>query len=159
MEIKETTFPAKTFLAIKKSIDTTEISNKEMYDEAGKKLGAYMQNNGINPSGAWSVLYFMWDEPNNKTDIAIGFPVENVQEVNDHEISLITVPESKAAMCVLKGPYSGLSAAHGAMMEYASKFTSEMRDVPVMAVEEYAVDPTTEPNEENLVTNIYYLHN
>ena len=64
MSIVETTFGPKRYLVLRKSIPTSQISDKQMYDEAGKKLSSYLQKSKLTPSGGWSVLYFSWDEKN-----------------------------------------------------------------------------------------------
>src|SRR6185369_7529342 len=104
--IKETTFGPKTYLTLRKSITTDQITDKQMYDEAGKKLGMYMREHGMKPVGPWSVLYFFWDEVNKKADIGIAFPVHEPGVVSDPELSVVTIPESKVAMDTLKGAYS-----------------------------------------------------
>lgn len=159
MDIQETSFGPKKYLAVKKSITTEQITDKQMYDEAGKKLREYMGKNAIKPAGAWSVLYFTWDEANKRTDVGIGFPVESITSTNDPELSIVDVPESTAAMAVLKGSYSGLGQTHQALMEYSAEFNPEMKNVPVMAIEEYIVDPMSGQPAQNYLTNIYYLHN
>lgn len=157
MAIKETTFIKKSYLALKKSISIDKISDKQMYDEAGKKLGAYLQQNNLKPTGPWSVIYFTWDQENRKTDLAIAFPIDGLESVNDSEFSVVEIPESPAVMDTLKGSYEGLGNVHHALNVYMADHKLEMGNTP-MAVEEYAVDPMTESNPENWVTNIYYLH-
>ncbi len=151
MPISEVTFGPKTYLTLKKSIHTNQISDKQMYDDAGKKLGAYMSQNTLAPSGPWSVLYFTWDEANNKADIGISFPVMDLSEVTD--------PETKAAMDTLLGSYENLGKVHESLMQYSQEKSYSSQHMPVMAVEEYAVDPMQEQDPAKLVTNIYYLHN
>ncbi len=159
MPIQETTFTPKRYLTLKKSISTSQISDKQMYDEAGKKLHTYLQKNNLSISGPWSVLYFSWDEVNKKTDIGIAFPVDGLTTVNDPELSIVDVPESKAAMDVLHGSYEGLGKIHHLLMNYAIKNGYDMSSVPVLAIEEYTVGPMSELSPENWETNIYYLHN
>ena len=159
MDIQETTFGPKKYLTLKKSISTDQVTDKAMYDQAGKKLGEYMGKNGIKPVGAWSVIYFTWDEANKKTDIGIAFPVAGVEAVNDPELSLVDVPQSQASMAVLKGDYSGLGATHEGLMKYTREKNFVTQNVPVMAIEEYLVSPMQDPMPQNWLTNVYYLHN
>lgn len=158
MPITETTFGPKKYLTLKKSIAMSQVSDKDMYDQAGKKLGSYMQAHGIVPSGPWSVIYFTWDQAAGKTDLGIAFPVSGVEHLEDAELSLVEIPECKAVMDVLHGPYEGLAATHQGLMQYVQEKGYTGQSLPAMAVEEYAVDPMQEPNPANLVTNIYYLH-
>ncbi len=158
MPITETTFGPKRYLTIKKPIATEAITDKQMYDDAGKKLGAYIKQNELQISGPWSVLYFIWDEINKKADIGIAFPIDGVHNISDPELSIVDIPPSKAAMDTLHGPYEGLGEVHRSLMKYAKEKGYNAINIPVMAVEEYAIDPTREVNPANWVTNIYYLH-
>ena len=159
MSIVETTFGPKRYLVLRKSIPTSQISDKQMYDEAGKKLSSYLQKSKLTPSGGWSVLYFSWDEKNEETDIGISFPVNEIKEVNDPELSIVDIPNSKASMDTLLGPYEGLSEIHKNLMKYVTERGYSMSHTPVLSVEEYQVDPMNDPNPNNWKTNIYYLHN
>lgn len=158
MPITEITFGPKKYLTLKKSIAISQVSDKDMYDQAGKKLGGYMAEHGLTPSGAWSVLYFTWDQAAGKTDLGIAFPVDGLEGVEDPGLSMVEIPECKAAMDVLHGSYEGLAAVHKGLMQYTREKEYSGQGLPVMAVEEYVVDPMQEPNPESLVTNIYYLH-
>lgn len=159
MPIKETTFGPKRYLALKKSIPISQIADKQMYEEAGKKLGGYMERHGLSFSGRWSVLYFVWDQAAQRAEIGISFPVAGLDAVDDPELSIVDIPKSKAAADILFGPYDGLSKAHQGLMEYVKKEGYDPAGIPVMAIEEYAVDPMIDPDPRNWVTNIYYLHN
>ncbi len=159
-EIKETTFGPKQYLVLRKSISTDQISDKQMYDDAGKKLGGFVAEKAINISGPWSVLYFKWDEANKETDIGIGFPIDGDVEVNDSEFSIIDIPEINASLNILIGSYEGLKKAHGELMEYTKEKGFQKGNSEVMAVEEYEIGPMSENvKEEDYKTNIYYLHN
>ncbi len=159
MAIIETTFGPKKYLTLKKSIAIRQVSDKDMYDQAGKKLGGYMQEHGLVPSGPWSVIYFTWDQVAGTTDLGIAFPVSSLESVEDADLSLVEIPECKAAVDVLHGSYEGLATIHQGLMQYVQEKGYAGQGLPAMAVEEYVVDPMQESNPDNLVTNIYYLHN
>lgn len=158
MDIQQTLFGPRQYLALRKSIATSQISDKRIYEEAGKKLGAYMQQEGVLPIGVWSVLYFVWDEAANRTDIAIAFPVAGIDVVTDPELSVVTIPEYQAVSGVLRGSYEGLKAAHNEMLGYMKQHDLAGRGLAPFAVEEYTVDPSTEQNQDKLITNIYYFY-
>lgn len=158
MPITETVFKPRRYLTLKKSIATSQISDKQMYDDAGKKLSAYIERYGLNHKGGWSVLYFNWDEAKGKTDIGIAFPMIDLNSVQDSELTIVDIPESEASIDTLRGPYEGLSAIHQSLMQYMIDKKYDTAGIPVMAIEEYIVDPMSDPNPENWVTNIYYLH-
>ncbi len=161
MTIQETTFGPKTYLALKKSISTDQISDKQMYDEAGIKLGAYIEAKDLKIVGPWTVLYFTWDQENKTTDIAIAFPVAEIGEVNDIELSIVEVPELKAAKETLSGSYEGLPAVHESLMAYSNEHghNEKVENSPVIAAEEYVVNAMQDPNPENWKTEVYYFHN
>jgi effector-binding domain-containing protein len=159
MEIKETSFGPKRYLTLKRSITTSQITDKAMYEAAGKKLGSYLQQRSVRPSGPWSVLYFLWDETAQRAEIGIAFPVEGLDAVHDPELTLVDVPEGNAAMATLRGPYADLGKTHQALMQYVSEHKFNTRGNTVMAIEEYIVDTMSDPNPANWVTHIYYPHN
>ncbi len=158
MAIQETTFGPKQYLTLRKSILISQVSDHAMYDDAGKKLGAYLQNHNLKPSGPWTVLYFTWDQAAGKTDLGIAFPIDGLSEVDDPEFTITDIPETKATMDVHHGDYKNLGVTHRGLMEYTKEKQYE-KSSEVMAVEEYIVDPMREQNPENYITNIYYLHN
>src|SRR5689334_4659776 len=113
LTIQETTFGPRQYLTLRKKIATSQITDKAMYDQASRQLGAYIQANNISIAGPWTVLYFVWDEAGNNAEIGICFPVEALTEVHgDPQLSLASLPKSKAAMAVLRGPYQGLASTH-----------------------------------------------
>lgn len=156
--IQETFFKPARYLVLRKIIPTSQITDKNMYDEAGKKLGAYLEKHHLKPSGPWSVIYFTWDEVSKKTDIGIAFPIKDEIQVDDVELSLIDIPGSKAALGTLRGAYDGLGALHHSLVEYCSNMNYSLNGQPVMAIEEYRVDPIHESNPQKWVTDVYYLH-
>ena len=158
MSIKETVFCPKNYLVLRKSISTSHIADKEMYEEAGKKLGAYLKQNNLSPAGPWSVLYFSWDEENKKADIGISFPVVELGEVKDLELISVDIPQIKASMDTLIGPYEKLGQVHQSLMKYVSEKGYDVEGFPAIAIEEYEIDPMSDPNPENWKTNVYYLH-
>lgn len=158
MAITETIFEPKRYLVLKKSIPASQITDKAMYDEAGKKLGAYIHAHGIETAGAWSVLYFTWDEATQHTDIGIAFPVKNVTTVDDPEFTLLDVPSATVAFSIHSGAYEGLGAEHQALMAYCTEKKYIKGDLPVLAIEEYIVGPAQAPDPANWITNLYYFH-
>jgi len=154
MEIKEIKFEPKQYLVIRKKISTKQITDKDMYDHAFHKLVDYLVQKNTKPAGAPSVLIFLWDEPNQKAEIGISFPVSGIDSVNDPELSIVNIPESKAVMSVLQGDYSGIGFIHGGLRKYLEDNKLKYAD---LAIEEYV--SMTGPNTENYVTNIYYFYN
>ncbi len=158
MAITETTFGPKNYLTLRKSISTDQVSDKQMYDDAGKMLAAYMESNLLESSGPWTVLYFSWDEANKKTEIGISYPVEKLKAVNDPAFTITEVPAMKAAMEVLQGPYDGLKKIHQELMAYVKEKNYTGTNLPVVAIEEYEISSMEESDQSKWKTNIYYPH-
>ena len=158
MPIQETSFAPKSYLTLRRAIAISQVSDHQMYDDAGKKLGAYMQKHGLHPSGPWTVLYFLWDVPTQRAELGIAFPIDGLTAVDDAELTVVAVPQCKAATDALHGPYEGLGDVHRSLVQYMADKGYSRGDRAVQAVEEYVVDPMREPNPANWVTQIYYLH-
>jgi hypothetical protein len=158
MPITETIFGPKRYLTLRKSIAISQISDKNMYISAAMKLGSYVGTHRLSCSGPMSVLYFLWDPPSQKAEIGIALSVEELSEVSDPELSIVDVPLSKSSTDVLRGPYDGLGPIHESLTQYVSEKGYTEATGPVLALEEYVVDPKRDPNPANWVTNIHYLH-
>ena len=159
MDIKETLFGPRRYLVLGKSISTNQITDKKMYEEAGKKLGKYIRENELSRSSGWSVLYFSWDKINKKAEIGIAVPINKFLAVEDPEIAFVEIPKCKASMNILQGRYEGLGTIHECLIKYIIKNGYDTDDITVMAVEEYVKDPLDDPDPKNWQTNVYYLHN
>jgi hypothetical protein len=118
------------------------------------KVNEYIQKHGIQYAGPGAGLYFTWDEPKGRTDFAIGMQVTGVADVDDPELTIISVPESKASTMTVHGDYEQLMDAHMKMMAY----TSEKGIDAHLAIEEYAVTGMQNPDPKAWETNLYYLH-
>lgn len=152
--IEQGTFSAKKYLGVKKKIKFEEISNKEMYADAYEKLGKYFAEEGILPTGPAATVYFTWDMETQTSVMAPSFPVLGIRKSNDDAVKLFDVPESQAVVAHHEGDYSTLKDAHEAMMAYINENNLEMGG---FAVEEYLVDPNTEPDPSKWKTDIYYF--
>jgi effector-binding domain-containing protein len=154
-EIKEVSYKPKKYLAWKKEITTGEITNQVMYEEGFQKIFGYVKNNRLKTLGPCTLLYFKWDEPEGYASIALAVPVEDIETVNEPELSLVNIPESKAALAALYGSYNGLKTLHESLMAYCELHRFKI----TLTVEEYTIDRLQELNPANWVTNVYYLHN
>ena len=158
--IQETFFGPEQYLTVKKSIATSQISDATMYEDAGKIIRNYANAHSITLSEGWCVLYFTWDEEGKYAEIGIGIPMKSDNMATDPSLSIIDmfIPKTKASLAVLHGSYSGLGEIHQALMSYVKKQQFNTTAVPVIAVEEYVIDPMSESNPKNYITNVYYLH-
>ena len=158
MHIQENIFAPKRYLIIRKTIPMSEVANKDMYDEAGKKLGAYIQEHEVEVIGPWSVLYFTWDMEHQTTDMGIAFPVAGVEAVQGSELTLVDVPESPIATALYEGSYEHMKEPHRALMAYMREKGYTKGKGPVMAMEEYVVGPMDDLNTAHWKTQISYFH-
>lgn len=154
MEITQTSFGPKRYLAVKKSIPIQEIANKDMYDLAYAQLFSYLGQHGAAVDGPAAVLYFTWDEAKGMTDIAICVPVSGIEAIDDPDLELVKIPATPAVMGSLHGSYEGLKAAHAEIHSYLKDHDLALTG---LAVEEYVTDPMTIQDPSQTITNIYYL--
>lgn len=154
MEITQTSFGPKRYLAAKKSISIKDITDKDMYDLAYARLFSYLGQHGAAVDGPAAVMYFTWDEAKGTTDIAICVPVSGIEAIDDPDLELVNIPATPAVMGVLHGSCDGLKAAHDEIHAYikANNLPSEGP-----AIEEYVTDPMAVKDPSQLITNLYYL--
>lgn len=155
MDIQQVRIEAKRYLIYKRSIATSEIHERELYDTGFGKLSAYVEANNIKVTGAGTVLYFKWNEPQGRAEVALAMPVSGVETVSNHELALFDAPASKALLAVHKGGYDTLEKTHTALMKHLSDHKLTYAD---LGIEEYVVSPMHDENRANWVTNVYYLY-
>ena len=153
-EIRETTFPARTYLVWRKQVEIAKITDSAMWGEAFGKVFQEAQKGGMKIAGPAAALYFSWNEESGVTELGIGIPVEEAAEVSDPDLSLASIEESDASAITVIGSYDGLRSAHEAMWGYISEKGLQ----PGLTVEEYEVTEHEAPNVEDWRTNVYYLH-
>jgi effector-binding domain-containing protein len=153
MQVEQITFGPQKYIGLKTTVTFDELKEKNTYESAYGKIMAYFQAINIQPVGAPVTIYFSWDEENKKTDIGIGFPVNDLDLVEDDDLELITVEESKATKTVHVGDYMKLKDTHAGMMEWLKENSLESGSY---VIEEYQTSPDSEPDMEKWMTNIYY---
>jgi effector-binding domain-containing protein len=152
--IEQATFLKRKYLGVKQTIKFEEVSNKEIYANAYELLGKYFAEEGIIPSGPATTVYFTWDMETQISKMAPSFPVLGIRKSNDDAVKLFDVPESQAVVAHHEGDYATLKDAHEEMMAYIKENNIEMSG---FAIEEYLVDPNTEPDSSKWKTDIWYL--
>lgn len=153
MKIQRITYGPKRFVGLKKVFTFDEVKEARTYDEGYAKIMTYLSEHKIQPSGAPVNIYFTWDEAAQKTTMAIAFPVDWVESVQDSELELIEIPESKAIRAAHHGDYMRLKETHEAMMDYLKQNDLEFDKY---GIEEYLSDPKTEPDQSKWITGVYY---
>lgn len=152
--ITETNIAPRTYIVWRKEIDIKDIADQKMWQTAFGKVNEYITKHSISYAGPGAALYFTWDEPKGRTDFAIGMQVANVTDVEDPELSVISIPASKASVTTVNGDYAQLMDAHMKMVDY----TNEKGIKTGVTIEEYTVTGMQKPDSKDWETNLYYVH-
>lgn len=152
--VQETTFEARTYLVLRKVIEISKIADHQMWEAGFGKVFGYLQAHEIPPAGPAAALYFHWDEAAGQAELGIAAEVQGAFSVEDPELSLVEVAESKASHLSISGDYSQLPQAHGQIMAYLA----ENSLAPTLTVEEYTAMGMDDSDTAGRETNLYYLH-
>lgn len=103
--------------------------------------------------GSMATLYYVWDEENNVTDLAVAVQVPAGTTVEGYET--FNTGSMMAAKATHNGSYDNIGMTHEAMMEFigANEYGWDMEN-PSMEV--YTVGMGDTENEDELVTEIYH---
>ncbi len=143
--------PQRVYIAKKDSLPFSEIGNyfntylPQLYESAGK--------NKLEPAGAATGIFYVWNEENQSTVMAAAIPVMGNEKTTIKGYETIVMPSGRALKLVYFGPYEATEKAHMSMDKYI-KDNSMQQTGPV--IEEYITDPTTEPDTSKWQTIIYY---
>lgn len=149
--IEQTDFPAHTYASIRQRIPMSEMQS--FFETGGGVISKALAGAKLTPSGAFTGLYYEWDDAGQKTDMAVAMPVTGATAIPG--IELVELPASKAVVASYMGNYDGLANAHFAIDDYMR----ERCMVPKMpVVEEYVTDPMLEPDTSKWETRIYYFY-
>ena len=151
--IEQKTFTKRKYIGVKQKVKFEDISKKETYAAAFEKLGKYIAEEGIIPSGPAAVVYFTWDPETQITEMAPSFQVSDVTESKSDDIKFFEIPETEAAVAHHEGDYSTLKDAYDEMMKYVEENQIETN----WCVEEYLVDPMQKPDPADWRTDIWFL--
>jgi effector-binding domain-containing protein/type III secretory pathway component EscS len=150
-KVREIDWAAHTYVADRAMIDMEDLG--KIFMDKMPKVFAYVQKNKLQMDGAPSGLYFTWDVPAGKTDMAVAIPVKDASKVSG-SYTAVTVAASGALMVDYYGPYDKMKAAHDAIQKYAADKGLKLKS-PV--IEEYIGDPGVEKDPNKVLTRIYYL--
>lgn len=116
------------------------------------ELMIFMKESKIQPSGPYFTMYENWDT-STYIRMRVGFPVPD--EVKERGIvSYYLRPGGPALKAVSIGPYEQLYRAHEEIAIYFGEFKLPYSSLAVW--EEYVTDPSVEPDQNKIQTNIYY---
>jgi effector-binding domain-containing protein len=156
MDIKETTFGPKTYLVWRKVVEMKNIMDQNMWQTAYGSVHAYIQKHNLKIAGPGAALYFDWNEASGTTEIGIGNPVTGAGEVDDPDLALVPVAESRAIMATVEGTYGQFPEVHNALQQHLKERGVNLKDV--LPIEEYIVTGMDKPRPEDWETNIYYVY-
>jgi effector-binding domain-containing protein len=133
--------------------DSTLYKNmSEFMQKCMTELMVFMKESKIQASGPAFTMYENWDTTT-YIKMRIGFPVPD--EVKERGVvSYYLRPGGPALKAVLIGPYEQLNRAHEEIALYFSEFKLPYSSLPVW--EEYVTDPSKEPDQSKIQTNIFY---
>lgn len=149
-EVKEISWPGKTFIAVKAKIAFDELSR--FLTESYRTLYEIMEKQGEVVHEPPFAIYYSFDEAKKETELAAAVVVsKTVKEPEGFQ--KIIIPESKALLITYYGPYENMGPAHTILEEYIVKHKLKKQWV----LEEYWSDPVTEKDPNKWKTNIYYI--
>jgi effector-binding domain-containing protein/uncharacterized protein YndB with AHSA1/START domain len=142
--------PNQTWLGFRKKIPMSEMEAFTT-ESFGKLYG------GIAPtdiSGAAASLYFVWDEANQITDLAIVVPVAKGAKLPVLAGAETFTTGGNAARAMHSGSYADLKYPHLALDKYLAGIGATPKE-PVLEV--YLNTPQTEKDPTKLQTEVYYF--
>ena len=152
-DITSSDWQAHTYLAHRDTVAIADISS--FFQQHLPAAYQAVIAGGKTPVGPATGLYWTYDEEAGTTDMAAavafeGDPPSNIPE----EYEIIEAPEALALSVDYYGPYDNLIEPHQAIGAYLEE---ENLGAPLLVVEEYVTDPTTEPDSSKWLTRIHYL--
>jgi effector-binding domain-containing protein len=151
--VTETEWAAKTCLSIRKEVAFADIPNffETHLPKMAEAIGKAGARQGI-PLG----VYYVYDEANKKTDMAVAIPYEGAKVVSK-EYKGLSLPAQKAYVIDYYGEYGDkMMPAYDAMN---AKLKELGRDNPDLVIEEYVGDPMVEKDPSKVLTKIYFFVN
>lgn len=148
--IKETTWPAKTFITKRATLPFDKLSSffgssyGALYGAAGKQ--------GLKAAEAPCAIYYSIDEEKQVTEFAAAVPVQgNVPDSAEYE--KVSLPASKVITTTHTGPYETMRTTYDAMEKYLKDHKLKRE----LVIEEYLSDPEVEKDSSKWKTNIYFV--
>lgn len=151
IKIEKIDFPGQTYASIRQRLPMAEMES--FFEKGGEVIFKALTAAKLAPSGAFTGLYYEWDEAGKTTDMAVAIPVNGATALTGAE--LVELPAAKAVVATYLGNYDGLANAHFAIDDYLRE-RCMVAKMPV--IEEYLSDPMKEPDTAKWVTKIYYFY-
>ncbi len=153
--ITEIEFMGTQYLAVRNEISWAEMA--DFYSTNFPKIMQKVMSSGKEMAGKPRSLFYTWDMENQRTDLAAAIPVMAGPDPGDFKMVNIGPGEAKHYSDHMTydyyGSYDGSQAAHEALGQWLEKAGKTLK-MPV--VEEYLVDPASEPDTSKWHTRLIY---
>jgi len=147
--IRAASMDERTYIGKRKTVKWSEM--EAFYEnQFGAAMKAILQE-GIEPVGAPTGLYFEWDEENQKADMMAAIPCPAGTSLKGFESYQV---KGTGYMVKYYGPYEDLGKVHEAIGKY---LTERGIGTEMVAIEEYVTDPETEEDPAHWLTKVYYI--
>lgn len=127
---------------------------EEKMQEMLPKVGGYAVSNNIRMAGAPFVIYHKWDDANDAVMFSCAVPTISKITTNTSEVLTGQLESFKAIKTTLNGDYKNLKEAWDKAMKYIENNNHEILENGPM-LEVYLIDPTSQPNPADWITEIY----
>ncbi len=148
MEIMTEELSPKTYLGLREVVSWADMS--EWFAQKFGIIYPAAAKAGIEPTGAPSAIYYVWDEANQQADVMACMPAAEGSSLDNMSAETVA---GKALVIEYFGSYEGSAAAHEAMEAYMQWHGV---DYGGLAIEEYITDPMNEPDTAKWHTRIMY---
>jgi len=149
-EVQTTTLPATKYAIVRATLRFHNM--QEFLDRETHELAEAIKARG-DIVGPMTCMYYMWDEANETTDMALAMPVAENLDMEE-PYSMLQFPTTQALLVDYYGDYDNLGEAHYAMDDYVKTHGIQLAELPVLEV--YVTDPMEETDSSKWLTKIYY---
>jgi carbon monoxide dehydrogenase subunit G len=150
LEVTTIDFPGAYYLVQRNEITMDEMPS--YFATVMPAVGAAFTENGVEMLGPPSALIYVWDEENQRSDMALGIPA--APGITLAGLTVAEIPASQALRIDYYGDYEGVGAAHYALEAYMQ---NQGLTFKAPALERYVTDPASEPDTSKWLTEIVYL--
>lgn len=145
-EVVERERPLKFYVGFRSEVDTAQVM--AFYTANLPKALEALKTAEIKPDGSPSGLYWTWGS---KTDMAAAIAIAEEKKVDT--LQLFRIEGGRVLVIDYPGAYGGMGEAHLAMEDYMKE--KGLESIPP-AIEEYVIDPATEPDTAKWMTKVIY---
>lgn len=149
--VKKIDFSAKYYLAKRAVVGFDDL--KTHFETTMPAVATAFVQNKVKMGGPASTLFYVWDEKNKSTDVAIGIEADASATIEG--LTAIAVEAGQALQIDYYGPYEGTGAAHEAMDAYMKANGIEAE--PAAVIERYITDPGSESDSAKWLTEVVYV--